>query len=66
MLAAKAAELETHPMDGFDLDGVKQAFNIPEQYWAPLLIAAGYLDPAKKLLPPKWRESYDEIVVSFQ
>jgi len=26
-------ELDTHPMDGFDHDGVKKAFDIPDNYW---------------------------------
>ena len=29
MLAAKDLGLDSHPMDGFDHDGVKKAFNIP-------------------------------------
>ena len=36
MLAAKDAGLDSHPMDGFDIDGVRKAFNIPDQYWIPL------------------------------
>ena len=65
MLAAKDAGLDSHPMDGFDIDGVRKAFNIPDQYWIPLLLAIGYFDKTKTLLPPKWRKSYNEIVVNF-
>jgi len=65
MFAAKELGLDTHPMDGFDHDGVRRAFNIPENYWIPLLLAVGYFDETKKLHPPKWRKSFDEIVVSF-
>jgi nitroreductase len=65
MLAAKNAGLDSHPMDGFDVEGVKKAFNIPNQYWIPLLLAVGHFDKSKNLLPPKWRKSYDEIVMSF-
>jgi nitroreductase len=65
MLAAKDAGLDSHPMDGFDIDGVRKAFNISDQYWIPLLMAIGHFDKSKTLLPPKWRKSYDEIVVSF-
>ena len=65
MLAAKDAGLDSHPMDGFDIDGVRKAFNIPEQYWIPLLLAIGHFDKTKTLSPAKWRKSYDEIVVSF-
>ncbi|MGB5218804.1 MAG: nitroreductase family protein [Smithella sp.] len=65
MLAAKDAGLDSHPMDGFDIDGVRKAFNIPEHYWIPLLIAIGHFDKTKTLLPPKWRKRYDEIVINF-
>lgn len=65
MLAAKDAGLDSHPMDGFDIDGVHKAFNIPDQYWIPLLLAIGYFDQTKTLIPPKWRKSYDEIIVNF-
>jgi nitroreductase len=65
MLAAKDAGLDSHPMDGFDIDGVRKAFNIPDQYWIPLLLAIGHFDKGKTLLPAKWRKSYDEIVMTF-
>jgi nitroreductase len=65
MFAAKSLGLDTHPMDGFDHDGVRQAFNIPENYWIPLLLAVGYFDQTKELYPPKWRKTFDEIVVKF-
>lgn len=65
MLAAKDAGLETHPMDGFDHDAVRNAFNIPDNYWIPLLIAVGYPRPDLPPTPPKWRKSCREIVVRF-
>ena len=65
MLAAKDVGLDTHPMDGFDHEGVRGAFNIPENYWIPLLLAVGYFDETKKLYDPNWRKTYDEIVVKF-
>lgn len=65
MLAAKSLGLDTHPMDGFDHDGVRKAFNIPDNYWIPLLIAVGYFKTDKTLLPPKWRKTFEEIVVKF-
>ena len=65
MLAAKDVGLDSHPMDGFDIEGVRKAFNIPDKYWIPLLLAIGHFDKSKTLLPSKWRKSYDEIVVSF-
>jgi nitroreductase len=65
MLAAKDLGLDTHPMDGFDHDAVREEFNIPENYWIPLLLAVGCFDQAKELYPPKWRKTFDEIVVKF-
>jgi len=65
MYAAKSLGLDTHPMDGFDHEGVRKAFKVPENYWIPLLLAVGYFDEKKKLLPPKWRKTFDEIVVRF-
>jgi len=65
MFAAKDLGLDTHPMDGFDHDGVRKEFNIPENYWIPLLLSVGYFDDKKSLLPPKWRKTFEEIVVRF-
>ena len=65
MLAAKNLGLDTHPMDGFDHDAVRKEFNIPDNYWIPLLLAVGYFKKDMELAPPKWRKSFEEIVVKF-
>jgi len=65
MYAATSLGLESHPMDGFDHEGVRKAFNIPDHFWIPLLLAVGYKKPGLELHPPKWRKSIDEIVLSF-
>jgi nitroreductase len=65
MFAAKHLGLDSHPMDGFDHDGVRKEFNIPENYWIPLLLAVGYFDERKQLHPPKWRKTFEEIVLKF-
>lgn len=65
MLAAKSLGLDTHPMDGFDHAGVKQAFNIPQEYWVPALISVGYFLKEQTLSPPKWRKNMEDIVVNF-
>jgi len=65
MYAAASLGLETHPMDGFDHEGVRKAFSIPDNFWVPLLLAVGYKKPGLEILQPKWRKSYEEIVVSF-
>ncbi len=65
MLAARSLGLDTHPMDGFEHDGVRKAFDIPGNYWIPLLLAVGYFSSDKKLTPANWRKTYNEIVVKF-
>ncbi|MFH1155688.1 MAG: nitroreductase family protein [Pseudomonadota bacterium] len=65
MYAATSLGLETHPMDGFDHDGVKKAFNIPDNFWIPLLLAVGYPKPGLEINAPKWRKTRSDIVVSF-
>ncbi|HOJ51460.1 MAG TPA: nitroreductase family protein [Syntrophales bacterium] len=62
MLAAKDLGIDSHPMDGFDHEAVRQAFNIPANFFVPVLIALGYFDQKYTLMPPKWRKSWDEIV----
>jgi len=66
MLAAKDLGIDTHPMDGFDIEGVQTEFRIPENYWIPLLLAVGHFRSDKTLLPAKWRKSYEELVVRFE
>ena len=65
MLTAKNLGLDTHPMDGFDHEAVRKEFNIPKNYWIPLLLAVGYFKEDMELAPPKWRKIYDDIVVKF-
>ena len=65
MYAATSLGLDSHPMDGFDHEGVRKEFNIPDNYWIPLLLSVGYLKPGAEILPPKWRKNYNEIVISF-
>ncbi len=65
MYAATSLGLETHPMDGFDHEAVRKEFRIPDHFWIPLLLAVGHKKPGLKVIPPKWRKQYKEIVVSF-
>jgi nitroreductase len=62
MLAAKDAGLDSHPMDGFDHEEVRKAFNIPDNFYVPMLLAIGYFNEKYKLMAPKWRKSYEDIV----
>ncbi len=65
MLAAKNLGLDTHPMDGFDHEAVRKEFNIPDNYWIPLLMAVGYFNKDMELALPKWRKNFEEIIVKF-
>ncbi|MGE4539450.1 MAG: nitroreductase family protein [Desulfovibrio sp.] len=61
MYAAADLGYVTHPMDGFDHDGVREAFSIPDTFWIPLLLAVGHLKPGTAVAPPKWRFDTDDI-----
>lgn len=66
MLAAKDLGLDSHPMDGFDHQAVKQEFKIPERYWVVMLLSVGYFNQNKSLTPPKGRKSYEETILCFE
>ncbi|MDD5687419.1 MAG: nitroreductase family protein [Elusimicrobia bacterium] len=63
MLAAKDLGVDTHPMDGFEPEKVKEAFKIPDRYEVAMLIAVGYHDKSKNLLQRLNRKEYEEVVV---
>jgi nitroreductase len=63
MLAAKELGLDSHPMDGFDHDGVMEEFSIPKRFFVPMLIAVGYFDRSRQLLPRNWRKPYEQVVL---
>jgi nitroreductase len=65
MYAAADAGYVTHPMDGFDHDGVRAAFGIPDRFWIPLLMAVGHLKPGATVAPPKWRFAPDDILYTL-
>ena len=54
--------LDSHPMDGFNHEGVVKEFNIPDNYFVPMLIAIGHFNKKNKLMPYKWRKAYEEII----
>lgn len=60
MLAAHGMGLATLPMIGFDPDGVRKFFNVPDDYIVTMLIAIG--NSADKELPRQQRREYDDIV----
>jgi nitroreductase len=62
MVAARGLGLETHPMDGFSPKKVREAFSISEMKVIPMLIAVGYPDPDRELLPRAFRRDLDSFV----
>jgi len=63
MLAAHSKGIATHPMDGIDMDAVREAFNIPERYDIVMLLAIGKFDESKSLLPRCKRKDFEEVIV---
>ncbi len=65
MLAALDKGWDTHPMDGFDVEGVINLFNLDSKYYPVLLIAIGKRDTKTELLPRCKRRDFDEIFVEM-
>ena len=61
MLAAKAMDYDSCPMDGFDFDAVAKIIKLPEDHVISFMIAVG------KGTPPVWPKPgqlpYDEVVI---
>jgi len=63
MYMASDLGLDTHPMDGFDHEAVRKEFNIPDQYWIPMLIAVGHRIKDLDLHHKAWRQSVDDMIL---
>ncbi|KJR41562.1 nitroreductase [Candidatus Magnetoovum chiemensis] len=62
MTAAKGFDIDTHPMDGFDENCIKEKFAVPEDKTIIMLIAAGYLLPGHKVLPRAYRRQVKDFL----
>ncbi|MEO6723774.1 MAG: nitroreductase family protein [Blastocatellia bacterium] len=60
MIAAEAKGLATGPMIGFDPEGVKREFHIPDRYVPVMLVTLGYAAPGN--WPRKPRLKVDEVL----
>jgi nitroreductase len=60
MIAAESKGLATGPMIGFDPEGVKRAFDIPDRYVPVMLLTVGYA--ASGNWPRKPRLGVDEVL----
>ncbi|MEN3028435.1 MAG: nitroreductase family protein [Aquificaceae bacterium] len=61
MITARAYGLETHPMEGYDEQKLKEFLGVEEHKVVPMIIAIGYKDPTKELLPRAYRFSFEEF-----
>ncbi len=60
MIAAQAKGLASGPMIGFDPEGVKREFEIPDRYLPVMLLTVGYPAPGNN--PRKPRLNVDEVL----
>ncbi|MDI3519094.1 MAG: hypothetical protein PWQ34_1241 [Caldanaerobacter sp.] len=61
MIVARVYDLETHPMDGFNEEKMKEFLGIDVEKIVPMIITIGYKDPSKDLLPRAYRFKFDEF-----
>ncbi|MCS7243577.1 MAG: nitroreductase family protein [Candidatus Calescibacterium sp.] len=61
MICARIFGLETHPMEGFDEQKLREFLNIPDHMIPIMIIAIGYKDKTKELLPRAYRFNFQEI-----
>ena len=63
MLAAHAHGVHTHPMDGMDMNTVREEFQIPDRYEIVMLLAMGVRPEDAETKPRCKRKDFEEVVV---
>jgi nitroreductase len=61
MITARLFGLETHPMEGFVESKLREFLSIPDYMIPIMIIAIGYKDETKTLLPRAYRFNFDEF-----
>ena len=61
MIVARAYGLETHPMEGFDEERLKEFLGVDKDKVIPVMLAIGYKDPQRELLPRAYRFKFEEF-----
>ncbi len=61
MITARAYGLETHPMEGYDEGKLREFLNIEDHLEVVMIVAIGYKDPSKTLLPRAYRFKFEEF-----
>jgi putative NAD(P)H nitroreductase len=62
MITARCFGFETHPMEGFDDKKLRDFIKLPDYKIITMVIAIGYKDQSKKLLPRAFRYSSEDFV----
>jgi putative NAD(P)H nitroreductase len=62
MITARCFGFETHPMEGFDDKKLRDFIKLPDYKIITMVIAIGYKDQSKKLLPKAFRYSFEDFV----
>ena len=62
MITARCFGFETHPMEGFDDKKLRDFIKLPDYKIITMVIAIGYKDQIKKLLPRSFRYSFEDFV----
>jgi putative NAD(P)H nitroreductase len=62
MITARCLGFEAHPMDGFDDKRLRDFIKLPDYKIITMVIAIGYKDQSKKLLPRAFRYSFEDFV----
>jgi Nitroreductase len=62
MITARCFGFETHPMEGFDDKKLIDFIKLPDYKIITMVIAIGYKDQSKKLLPRAFRYSFEDFV----
>lgn len=61
MICSRIFGLETHPIGGFNEQKLREYLNIPDHLIPIMIIAIGYKDNSKQLLPRAYRFKFHEI-----
>ncbi|ACG58007.1 nitroreductase [Hydrogenobaculum sp. Y04AAS1] len=62
MITARCFGFEAHPMDGFNDKRLRDFIKLPDYKIITMVIAIGYKDQNKKLLPRAFRYSFEDFV----
>lgn len=63
MFAALDQGWDTHPMDGFDVEGVRNLMGLDPKYVPVMLVAIGKKHPDAALRPRGMRRSFDDVFI---